>query len=417
MNYPFLKNLIGVPYAIIPEMAAAYMPALRGVISGLEVEAREEPLENKPFVVSAQMLSRTAEYASEGERYVAVTPMRGVMLKHDGDCGEKGTRTIANRLLAADAREDVCGHILLIESGGGQTTAVAEMTDAIAKLTKPVVAFIDGMACSAAIWVASACRKVIASHDRDRVGCVGVMMEIASLPQRAELENGEIYLRIYAEGSEEKNGDFEAALQGNVKAIQDSTLNPLAEDFKNFIKACRPGVTDEHLKGRTYFAADVVGSFIDSIGTLDTAVATVLEIVDQEEKERRQGQEAQEKSKQPHITDMSKYIFLAALLAAAAVEVIDGQATLSEAQLQSIEDELARLHGLEEAADQTKKQQQDRIQELEDLLAAKGNPAAESAAGVIDEEADGDRKEDPDAPAKTTEEAFAAARKHMEIYG
>lgn len=414
MNYAFIKNLIGVPYAIAPEMAAAYMPALRGALSGLEIEAHDEPIENRQYMVNAAtMLGSYNPEPSEGDRLVAVTPMRGVMLKHDGDCGEKGTRTIAARLLAADAREDVCGHILLIESGGGQTTAVPEMTDAIAKLTKPVVAYIDGMACSAAIWVASACRKVIASHERDRVGCVGVMMEISALPQKAEMDSGEIYLRIYAEGSEEKNGDFEAALQGNIKAIQDSTLNPLAADFKNFMKACRPGIRDEHLKGRTYFASDVVSSFIDNIGTLETAVATVLEIVDQEKGgEEGQGQAQQQK---PHITDMKRFQFIAALLAAAAFEVVDGQATLSEAQLQSIEDELARLHGLEETAGQTQTKQQERIDELERLLSEKGNPAAGSAAEVIDEGADGGKK-DEDAPAQTVAEAFAAARKHIEMF-
>ena len=48
-------------------------------------------------------------------------------------------------------------------------------------------------------------------------------------------------------------------------------------------------------------------------------------------------------------------------------------------------------------------------------MKAKGNPAAGSAADVIDEEADGG-KADGDAPAKTTAEAFEAARRHLEMF-
>lgn len=406
MNFIFLRNLLGSTFAISPEWAAAYMPTLRGALSGLEVEAGEEPIENRPYLVSAATMIASSSAAPDDGRMVAITPLRGVMMKHDGACGEKGTRTIARRLLEADAREDVCGHVLVIESGGGQTTAVPEMTEAIARLTKPIVAFIDSMACSAAVWTAAACRKVIASRDMDRVGCVGVMMEIESLPKQAKLDNGEIYLRIYAEGSDEKNGDFEAALEGNVKAIQDSTLNPLAEEFKAFMKAHRPGITDDHLKGRTYFARDVVGSFVDSIGSLETAVAAVLEMATPEKHEG---------TEETHITNMKTFALLAALLGLQAFEVTDGHVSLSEEQLQSIEDELGRLGGLQETAQEKAQQQQSRIDELEALLKAKGNPAAGSAADVIDEEADGG-KADGDAPAKTTAEAFEAARRHLEMY-
>ena len=144
MNFIFLRNLLGSTFAISPEWAAAYMPTLRGALSGLEVEAGEEPIENRPYLVSAATMIASSSAAPDDGRMVAITPLRGVMMKHDGACGEKGTRTIARRLLEADAREDVCGHVLVIESGGGQTTAVPEMTEAIARLTKPIVAFIDG---------------------------------------------------------------------------------------------------------------------------------------------------------------------------------------------------------------------------------------------------------------------------------
>ena len=83
MNFIFLRNLLGSTFAISPEWAAAYMPTLRGALSGLEVEAGEEPIENRPYLVSAATMIASSSAAPDDGRMVAITTLRGVMMKHD----------------------------------------------------------------------------------------------------------------------------------------------------------------------------------------------------------------------------------------------------------------------------------------------------------------------------------------------
>jgi len=49
------------------------------------------------------------------------------------------------------------------------------MTDAIQKCTKPIIVWIDGMAASAAYYIACYCDRIISSRDMDCVGSIGTM--------------------------------------------------------------------------------------------------------------------------------------------------------------------------------------------------------------------------------------------------
>jgi protease-4 len=337
MQFSFLKELISSPWQIDALTAQIYAPILRGVFAGLHFE-REEPAEKYlPFLVKGEgcLSPLSSGKGAGGEasgKLVNVQPMRGVMLKNDSGSGIIGTSTMAGNLRTADKNKNVIGHILLIDSGGGQVAAVPELSDAIKQLTKPIVAYVDGAMCSAAMYVGSYCKKIIASRGTDYIGCIGTVIELSGFPKFNKEPNGFTYVRIYADQATEKNEEYEAALTGDFKLVKERILNPHNEQFVADIRANRPNVKDEHLKGRTFRAAEVVGTLIDSIGAFETAVQEVVEL----------SQLNNSTTQQLNNSIMKKKLTaILTLLAATELVIEDGQTSLNEQQLEAIENALA----------------------------------------------------------------------------
>lgn len=414
---------------ITPEQAAVMMPVLKGILAGNIVEFDKSP---EPFMVTREgkrreTMSRQAQDSSS-EKYVYVTYLQGTMLKHDGMCGEPGTRTIGQGLLDADSDPEVIGHIIVAESGGGACNSVSELSDAITKCAKPVVTYIDGMAGSACMYAISYSDHIMAHKPMDEVGCIGVMVQLSGLPRyHKDPQTGEIYCRIYATDSSEKNLDYEAALEGDAKVIREESLDPLCQQFMADIKANRPGVTEDQLHGKIFFAKDVVGSLIDSIGTFEDAVAKVLEL-------------AEAKALTNSSTQMSKYPTLESIPMLKEQQYDqDGSTVLQECQLDAIEQALStpraeetalqdRLDSLTEAhqtevdsLNQTIRRLEDtisradaRIAELENSLEAAIAQADEEKPATVAVDADPANETNAGArPAKTYAEAVDACREFL----
>ena len=248
--------------------------------------------------------------------------LEGTMLRDDGPCGMKGTRTIASELLKADSDPNIIGHILRIDSGGGAANSVPDLADAIRSCTKPVVAFVDGYMCSAAMYAGSYCSHIIANREEDRIGCIGTMVQLADWPKQARESDGYMHLRVYADGAEEKNDEYEAALEGDFKLIKERMLNPTNERFKADIKANRPSVREDQLKGRTYPARETVGTLIDSIGSFDTAVEKVIQLSN------------------ITIQKMEGFKKLQSIESCSDLQEVEGTVTLNREQLEAIEEAL-----------------------------------------------------------------------------
>ena len=279
---------------------------------------------------------------------ISVVRNEGVMMR-DGNICQYGTRDIAEFLKQGDRNSRVIGSILLVDSGGGAADSVRDLADAIQACSKPVLAYCDGYMCSAAYYAASYCNSIMAHDRRNMVGCIGTMIELGGYPKKSVDEDGYISLRIYADGSEEKNSDYERALEGDVKPIRENLLNPLAEDFRNDVKANRPSATDDQLKGRTYFAQDVVGTLIDGIGNMDDAVAKTLELSNL------------------NITEMQGFEALQSLSTCHDLQMVDGHVTLDGEQLNQINDALENGHteqALQETNSQTITAQAEQIRQL-----------------------------------------------------
>ena len=406
MNFEFLKEAVSSPWQIEPSTLNAIIPLFRGLLSGLTLEKSSEPAASLPYIVSPVSRSVTMAYPSTDQaelqettqpsiKVIHILPVRSVLTKHDQDCGPSGTRTLACRLLRADADENILGHILVIESGGGQSTAVPELADAIGQCTKPVVAWIDGIAASAAYYIASYCNQIIASRPMDVVGCIGTMAMYEGRKSKSpENSLGEVSVTIYADGSGQKNEEFEKAInEFDFKLIKERILNPVNEKFKSDILSNRPTILQEQLQGRTYFASEVVGSLIDAIGSLDTAIDRIEELSGFRP-------EIQSSLTQPSINtiqEMKQFPHLNNALAVDFLESTEDGVFLNETQLRSLEDLLEQNLQLATERDNSSR----------DLSAA--NSALATASAALTSAYDGFNEIDPSVASAVTAETKAAA--------
>lgn len=313
----FFNDIFREPWLMEPQTAAAQRQVLRGILMGLSLA----PFNDGRAQSTVGHGQSPAIPEGSGVNVVELT---GTMFRDDTECGQKGTRTLAAMLREADRDRSVIGHILRIDSGGGAANSVPDLAEAIRDCRKPVVAFVDGYMCSAAMYVGSYCDHIVANRGDDRVGCIGTMIQLADFPRQAKDADGMVYLRIYADGSEEKNSEYEAALEGDFSLIKERVLNPVNERFKADIRRNRPSVTDEQLRGRTYYASEAVGTLIDAIGGFDTAVAKVVELSDTI----------------TNIATMEGYNRIQQLDSCRELQMVDGTVTLTGEQLSDIENAL-----------------------------------------------------------------------------
>ena len=412
---------------ITPEQAAVMMPVLKGILAGNIIEFDPAP---GPYMVTPDGRRREVESNRDGEdsgseQYVYVTYLRGTMLKHDGVCGEPGTRTIGKNLLDADGDPTVVGHIIVAESGGGACNSVAEIADAITKCAKPVVTYIDGVAGSACMYAISYSDHIMAHKPMDEVGCIGVMVQLSGLPRyHRNPETGEIYCRVYATESDEKNLDYEAALEGDAQIIREGTLDPLCRQFMEDIRANRPAVTEDQLHGRTFFAKDVIGSLVDSIGTFEDAVAKVIELAEARDAANTSEQMTQYPTLEsiPSLQEQQYEQDGSTVLQRCQLEAIEQALSAPRAEetaLQARLDSLAETHRAEvDSLNQTILRLQDslsgadaRIAELESSLEAAIARADEEHPAAVAGNADPTNETNAGArPAKTYAEAIDACK-------
>lgn len=180
-----LLDVLNSPWAIIPdklaEITEIYGRHLRGDKIDLSVIEAQigKPLANQ---------QRAYEIQYGG---VALLPVEGVLSKRmnmfSRISGGASLQLLARDLRAALADPQVQSVVLTIDSPGGTVDGTQEAARAVLSArggAKPVVAWIDGMAASAAYWIASAADSIHLGATTDIVGSIGVAMQHVDYSQQ-----------------------------------------------------------------------------------------------------------------------------------------------------------------------------------------------------------------------------------------
>lgn len=276
---PILTEILSGAWLINSERSAAYASLLISLLKGERFSEQDSTMareKNRPFILSAsgdgwQRQPFSGSDLPDGS--VAVIPIRSEILKYDQPCGPRGTQSIITDIRMADQNPSVGSILLVVDSPGGQVTGTDLLADAIRSSSTPVVAYIEGMAASAAYWIISGASRIIASSTLDRVGSIGTMLMVEDLKPALE-KLGVKFHEVYASLSTDKNQDFKELLQGNYDPIRSNLLDVINTKFIDTIKSARPNLDASALTGKIYFAPEAITlGLIDEIGSMDYAIS------------------------------------------------------------------------------------------------------------------------------------------------
>lgn len=153
--------------------------------------------------------------------------------------------------------------VLNIDSPGGNVTGVNEFSKLIAGFNKPVIAYVNGTAASAAYWIAAAASKVIID-DTARLGSIGVVAAFRS-NRNADIE-------IVSSNAPDKRPDIQsdegrAVVQKNIDALESVFIGHVARERGLAVEAIKS------LRGGMMIGAEAIkAGLADEIGTLESVI-------------------------------------------------------------------------------------------------------------------------------------------------
>lgn len=277
MSFQLLRAILSSPWAMEPSEAEKYLPLVARLLSGDTQFTNHNDPEISIQANGAVMASNAQDISqSDTSGFTAIIPITGPILKYSAMCGPRGIDYYSRLLEEAASNPNINSILLVIDSGGGQTSGIQSFTAQLASIQKPSLALIhDGVGASAAYWIASAANRGIwASTKSSIIGSIGTMITIADMREKLEKDGIKLH-EIYATASVNKNKDVKDALKGNYKSIKSDLLDPINETFISSIRNSRAEkITDEEVfTGKIYMADKAMEiGLIDRIGSVQEAV-------------------------------------------------------------------------------------------------------------------------------------------------
>ena len=282
-----LNEILSSVWLIDPERSGSYALFIHQLVEGksiVEGDCSIQRAKARSFVIasdgSGDQSGLNSETIPSGS--IAVIPIRSEIMKYDQECGPRGTMSIIKDIQAANDNPNISGIVMIMDSPGGQVSGTDLLANAVADSQKPIVTYVEGVCASAALWIASASNRIIASSTLDRIGSIGVMMAYADLKPYYE-KMGVKFHEIYATPSTDKSKDFNDVLQGEYDNYKTSVLDPICNDFIAHVKKYRTKCAEEALTGKMYFAQEAIDNgLIDEIGTFQMALNLVSNLAIQQ---------------------------------------------------------------------------------------------------------------------------------------
>jgi protease-4 len=283
-----IRSILSSPWMLEASTMQSYLPIAARILRGESVQVYDEKPRGvhfaSPRIAASSPKSMDDLYDDEEMLMapepgsIAIYPVTGLITKYDQMCGPMGTVTLMEMMRKWDNDERIIGHLMEIDSGGGEATNIESVARFIRQeLKKPVLAWVNGTAASAAYYMAAAADEIYASQSTDMFGSIGVVLSFADVKPSLEKE-GVVFHEIYADQSDLKNLDFREALEGKYDKIKQTILNPFAVQFISTIQEFRPQITREDVfRGEIMTAPDALEyGLIDGIGLTKAQIIQLM---------------------------------------------------------------------------------------------------------------------------------------------
>lgn len=279
MKYMHIARYVAdTPWAILP----AKMAEILGVLA-----YRAAGHTFTPDEIRARLNASDGEFeplmASRGA--VAVIPIRGViahrMSSMEESSGGASTEGIAKMLRAAMSDASIGTIVLDVDSPGGTVTGVAELAAELYDMRgkgKRIIAQVNGLAASAAYWLASQADEVV-SLPSGMAGSIGVFMAHEDLSKALQQQG--INVTLISAGKYKTEGNPFEPLSDEAKAVKQASVDAAYAQFVKDVARGRGVAASEvrggYGEGRTLSAKDAkAAGLIDRIGTMEDTIGRLV---------------------------------------------------------------------------------------------------------------------------------------------
>lgn len=200
--------------------------------------------------------------------FTRVIPVFGILGKHldsmEMDCGGCSVDKVSALLSAAD-KDPECERIVLVfHSPGGTVTGIPELAAKIKDIgtRKPVIAYTDGMCCSAALWLASQADTFLCSPSA-MVGSVGVRCMVLDQSERLAKEG--IKAESITSGKYKDMGANHRPMTDDERKMMQARVDSIGKAFRAALTANR-SIAAENMEGQTFSGEEAVAKgFADGL--------------------------------------------------------------------------------------------------------------------------------------------------------
>jgi signal peptide peptidase SppA len=273
-------RVLNRPLLLHPDKADLILHVLQGRI-GIEPLQAITPETNR--FVGSYRRDNGGIGSMRVENGVAILPIVGSLVNRGAWIGASSGLVsyegIAAQLREAEADQEVRAILLDIDSPGGEATgmfATAKLVSAVNE-TKPVVAFVNDVAASAAYGIASAASEIIVSPT-SMVGSIGVVL--THLDRSGELEDRGVKPTLIHAGAHKVDGHPFGPLSDAVRADLQAEVMKIYDQFVGLVAEGRAGrVSAEAIRAteaRTYLGADAIAQGLaDRMASLEEVIAAL----------------------------------------------------------------------------------------------------------------------------------------------
>ena len=277
MSISNLHTLLNRPWYIDQNYGASHLPILFNLLEGKNITSKKS---KKNKTLSFIDLNGNNTSSSSTSKSVAILNIKNPIVKHDQFCGPQGTKSMMRQLDKLKTNESIAGVVLDVDSGGGQSYGTPEFYDYILTYPKPIVSYTDGYMCSAAYYISSASKHIVANKRAEAIGSIGAYSQILDLTGYYKKQGAKLHT-IYGTKSTEKNKAYREVLKGNYTDYIKEELDPLIDTFISDMKSARPGINEDVYKGGTFSGPNAKEKgLVDDIGTIQTAINKVFELAE-----------------------------------------------------------------------------------------------------------------------------------------
>lgn len=212
---------------------------------------------------------------------LAVIPIRGTLMKQQSSMSSSTSTVQARRMVrAAAADPEISGILLNIDSPGGTVAGTQALGDDIrsAGQQKPVYAYVDDLAASAAYWLAAQADQVF-TIDTGLVGAIGTYLAVEDRSKLAEALKVKVHVvkagqfKGAGHPGTEITDEQLAKWQEDVNAMNEHFLQAVARGRKMSVESVR-SIAD----GRVHLGAQAQQlGLIDGLKSFDETLAALRE--------------------------------------------------------------------------------------------------------------------------------------------